>query len=149
MNETERGLRALLARAEVVPPYRMRAERESGANSFPARSIAAEGIPHDEADVTDLDVVRTFRYPGGRFWTVCVVTHPEDDGPPVLRFTSGMRSIDLHAWRKDWPDQRDEVLVEMLRRAAPRRDSGPIDAATPRRRWDDQPGPATESVEHA
>ena len=143
MNETERGLRFLLGRAELVPPHRVREERGSGADSVAARLMAADGaLPSVEPDVTDLDVVRTFRYPGGRFWTVCVVTHPEDGGAPVLRFTSGIRSIDMRQWRKDWPDQPDEALVAMLRRAAPRRDSG-ASAATasdaPRRRWDDLP----------
>jgi hypothetical protein len=131
MNETERGLRALLARAEVVPPQRVRAERKSGAHSLPA--------PASEADVTDLEVVRTFRYPKGRYWTVCVVSHPEDGGLPVLRFTAGLRHLDFRDWPKDWPDQPDDVLVAMLRRAAPRRETAAPAPNTPRRRWDDRP----------
>ena len=67
--------------------------------------------------------------------------HPENGGPPVLRFIAGARSIDLEKWPTDWPDQPDDDLIKMLRRGAPRRDSGPYaqDASTPRRRWDDQP----------
>ena len=92
----------------------------------------------DEPDVTDLEVVRTFRYPGGHFWTVSVVMHPEHGGAPMLRFSAGNRSIDLAKWPKDWTDQPDEALVAMLRRAAPKRDRSPAPGA-PRRRWDDQP----------
>ena len=142
MDETERGLRRLLSMADVVPPHRVREERKNGAEAV---LVQEHGIDTpepadsaDEPDVTDLDVVRTFRYPGGRFWTVCVVRLPEDGGPPVLRFTAGTRWIDLGAWRKDWPDQPDDVLVQMLRRASPRpmANAGP---ATPRRRWNDEP----------
>lgn len=142
MDETERGLRRLLGMAEVVPPHRVRAERESGAEAVTAALATAYAtVRSAEADVTDLDVVRTFRYPGGRYWTVCVVKYPENGGPPVLRFTAGMRSIDLHEWPKDWPDQPDQVLVAMLRRASPRRAvSAPVPGA-PSRRWNDGPQP--------
>jgi hypothetical protein len=54
----------------------------------------------------------------------------------VLRFTAGMRSIDIPDWPRDWPDYPDERLVEMMRAAAPRRGKpSPPDA--PRRRYDD------------
>jgi hypothetical protein len=133
MDETELGLRRLLARAEVVPPRRIIEERQNGADSLPARLPGnLAGIEHD-ADVTDLDVVRTFRYPGGHYWTVSVIP----GGSPVLRFTSGTRNIELRSWRKDWPDHPDSVLVEMLRRAAPRQSVDPRPDA-PRRRWDDE-----------
>jgi hypothetical protein len=134
MNETERGLRALLARAEVVPPLRVRAERGSGSErARPAISI-------EEADVTDLEVVRTFKYPEGRYWTVCVVNRPEDGGRPVLRFTSGVRHIDAKAWQIDWADQPDDALAVMLRGAAPRKAAAaPVSGNMPRRRWDDRP----------
>jgi hypothetical protein len=123
--ESEAGLRRLLEQAEVVPPHKLRGEPP----------------PHgvDEPDVTDLGVVRTFRYPGGRVWTVCVVTHPESGGPPVLRFASGVRSIDLKSWPKAWADEPDEGLAVMLRLAAPRPQTTAFDRDTPRRRWNDQP----------
>jgi len=135
-DETERGLRLLLERAEVVPAHRVKAERANGAVAAEQRDTGEVSAMH-EPDVTDLYVVRTFKYPGGRYWTVCVVTQPEDGGNPVLRFTSGIRSIDMRQWRMDWPDQPDEVLVQMLRRAAPRRTGAPAAAGAPRRRWDD------------
>ena len=133
----EHRLRSLLAAAELVPPQRVAEQRRSGAAQVPAEP-RSEAQPSDELDVTDLEVVRTFRYPGGRFWTVCVVRHPEDGGLPVLRFTAGMRNIDMRRWPKDWADQPDEVLVTMLRTAAPRT-SGPPGPGVPRRRWDDLP----------
>jgi len=139
MNETDRGLRKLLSRAEIVPPHRVRAQSYSGSDSVRVESAADVAERNDEPDVTDLEVVRTFRYPGGRFWTVCVVAHPEHGGPSVLRFTAGMRNIDLRKWPKDWPDQPDDILASMLRRAAPRPQSGAAASNTPRRRWDDQP----------
>ena len=146
MDETERGLRRLLNMAEVVPPHRVREEREeSGVTAAIAQQQqAADIVPTpEEPDVTDLEVVRTFRYPGGRFWTVCVVKHPEDGGPPVLRFQAGARWIDVRKWRKDWPDEPDDVLVDMLRRAAPRTPTSAPSAGMPRRRWTDQLEAAT------
>jgi hypothetical protein len=137
MDESELGLRRLLARAEVVPPYRVRAERASGADSLPARLPADLAAAEKDADVTDLDVVRTFRYPGGSYWTACVVPAESGD-PPVLRFRSGSRAIDRHDWPKDWPDQPDDILIEMLRHAVPRAAASHADPAGPRRRWNDR-----------
>lgn len=133
----EPRLRQLLEAAEVVPPQRVAEQRRSGPTRRPTSGDDAPAT--GELDVTDLEVVRTFRYPGGRFWTVCVVKYPEDGGPPVLRFTAGMRSIDMRRWPKDWTDQPDDALVTMLRTAAPRRASGPPGPGIPRRRWDDLP----------
>lgn len=138
MDETERGLRRLLAMADLVPPHKVKAERESGAAAIQSALMEA-GSHVEEPDVTDLEVVRSFKYPGGRYWTVCVVKFPEDGGAPVLRFTSGMRNIDLRTWPKDWPDQPDHGLVDMLRRAAPRQATGAASSNAPSRRWDDQP----------
>jgi hypothetical protein len=115
--ESEAGLRRLLARAERVPPYRDK----------------------EKPDLTDLGVVRTFRYPGGRLWTVCVVTHPEGGGAPVLRFHAGARHIDLKSWPKAWADKPDDELAVMLRLAAPRPPATTLPPDTPRRRWNDQP----------
>ena len=132
-------LRQLLAAAEVVPAHRVVEQRRSGPTKPPTDSEIEAAVSNDELDVTDLEVVRTFRYPGGRFWTVCVVNRPEDGGQPVLRFTAGVRVIDMRRWPKDWADQPDGVLVTMLRTAAPRRASGPPPSGVPRRRWDDLP----------
>jgi hypothetical protein len=135
MELPEQELRELLGKAEVVPSHRLSAQRQSG----PHLTQRPADQP-DQPDITDLQVVRTFRYPGGRYWTVNVVPFPEEGGPPVLRFTSGARFIDLRRWHKDWADQPDEKLVEMLRRAGARPESVPAAPGTPRRRWDDQPG---------
>lgn len=88
-------------------------------------------------DTMNSQTVRTFQYPGGREWTVCVV-HLEDGGASVLRFAAGMRSFDLAQWPKDWADQPDEVLASLLRQAAPRRHDELPPSGSPRRRWDDR-----------
>jgi hypothetical protein len=134
---TNEELCHMLARAESVAPHKLAAERQTSGEGI--ATVAKADIPpgEDKLDVTDLEVVRSFRYPGGRLWTVCVITHPEDGGPPVLRFTAGMRSIDLRTWPRDWADFPDDRLVEMLRRASPRAPQAPRAADAPRRRWDD------------
>lgn len=140
MDASDDGLRQLLAQAEPVPSSAVRRQRVTRVQE---RRVAKASAPQtDRPDITDLDVVRSFPYPGGRIWTVCVVRHPEDGGPPVLRFTAGARSIDLRKWRKDWTDQPEDVLVAILRRAAPRDGASPPGPDTPRRRWDDPPAPA-------
>jgi hypothetical protein len=139
MNWAQRSddeLRAMLRRAERISPFRLRDDRV--AREQPVPWHGALDVSGRVPDVTDLDVIRTFRYPGGRVWTVSVVAYPEDGGAPVLRFQSGMRSIDVRRWPKDWPDQPDEELVLMLRRSAPRRRDTPVPSDAPRRRWDDQ-----------
>jgi hypothetical protein len=131
--ESEDGLRRLLERAERILPQKMRAQKQR-TEQRPSTSVAS-----DEADVTDLEVVRTFRYPGGRVWMVSVVEHPEGGGPPVLRFRSGSRAIDLKRFHRAWADEHDERLAEMLREAAPRAPSTRSEPGTPRRRWNDPP----------
>jgi len=101
----------------------------------------AHEFARDETpDVTDLSVLRTFRYPGGRIWVVCVMQDP-GTSPSVLRFTAGSRNIDLADWPKDWPDYSDDQLVELLRRAAPRAKGAAPSPNAPRRRWDDEANP--------
>jgi hypothetical protein len=150
----DKGLEVLLGRADVIPPRRLRALREArGEEAARQQERAAErarklaDLPpashstlpeEDRPDVTDLGVVRTIRYPGGRYWTVCVIQYPEAGGAPVLRFTAGAREIDLRDWPKDWADYPDERLVELLRRAAPRAPAPPPGPGMPRRRWDDR-----------
>jgi hypothetical protein len=149
----DQGLQALLQRAEIIPPRTLRSLRQArGAEAAREQERAVQRanemadlsptarppVPEEEPpDVTDLGVVRTFRYPGGRYWTVAVIRDPERDGPAVLRFTAGARDIDLEDWPKDWADYPDERLVELLRRAAPRPSAPPPAPGTPRRRWDD------------
>jgi hypothetical protein len=150
------GLATLLARAEVIPPLKLRSLREVVRGAEAARQqeravrraeeladlppTARARVPEEERpDVTDLGVARTLHYPGGQFWTVLVIQHPEGGGVPVLRFTTGARDIDLKDWPKEWADYPDERLVELLRRAAPRARGQVIGADTPRRRYDDPP----------
>jgi len=129
-------LSGMLVRADKVPPRKLDAERQAvGAPNAPTVEVPPE---QDKLDVTDLHVIRSFRYPGGRLWTVCVVDHPEQGGPPALRFTSGVRHLDLRPWPKDWADLPDPQLVELLRATAPRPPGNPA-AGSPHRRYNDPP----------
>lgn len=140
-------LRDMLRRASRVSPFRLRDDRvpREQPNPWHGDLDISGRVP----DVTDLEVIRSFRYPGGRLWTVCVVSYPEDGGAPVLRFASGQRSIDVRKWPREWPDAPDEQLVWLLRRAAPRRRQTPIPAEAPRRRWDDEGQPRDEASDTA
>jgi len=144
-------LEVLLNKAEVVPQRKLRSERLTGeaaareterAADFARQAIDApekvRHVPSEETpDVTDLRVVRTFRYPTGRIWSACVVEHSSDGSGPVLQFAAGARHINLRDWPKDWADYPDEGLVNLLRRAIPRPTSALPGADTPKRRWDD------------
>ena len=80
-------------------------------------------MPRDvrgDLDLSALNIVRSFHYPGGRVWAVGVVRYPESGGPPVLRFVSGARFVDLEKWPSAWVDFTEEKLVDLLRRGAPR-----------------------------
>jgi len=94
----DHSLEALLPQAEVLP-----------ARTASGRSTMA-----------DLPVVRSFRYPGGRVWTVSVTPHPTVRDAKVLRFSAGARAIDVEDWPHDWADAPDEQLIALLRGAAPR-----------------------------
>lgn len=148
----EAELEVLLRKAEIVPKRKLRTEKEARgeaaaeemrrAAEFADRAIeepeaAGEQAREETPDVTDLSVLRTFRYPGGRIWVAGVIQHPEGGGPAVLRFAAGSRNIDLEDWPKDWVDYPDDALVQLLRRAAPR-DPGSQVPDAPRRRWDDR-----------
>ena len=137
--ETEGGLRRLLEMAERVPFYKMRSQQQPGAHSLTAPMADTPGLTGEKPDVTDLGVVRAFRYPGGRVWTVCVVSEPDNGGAPVLRFTSGARTIDVKSWPKAWTDEPDEGLAMLLRNGAPRDPASTFHPNTPRRRWSDSP----------
>jgi hypothetical protein len=145
---SDADLLALLGRAEAVPASKLQAQRETSGGAHGDRSLAAAPeVRQGEPDVTDLRVVRTFRYPGGRFWTVCELARPDDGRPPRLRFAAGARAIDLFAWPRDWPDYPDERLITMLRSGAPRHATSTPDPGTPRRRWDDLPPPRTAEAQ--
>ena len=144
-------LEVLLQKAEVVPQRKLRADKEAtGEAAAQAMKRAADfaervvdssertrDVPREETpDITDLGVMRSFRYPGGRIWAACV-QRPGADQSPVLRFSAGARNIDLEDWPKDWADLPDEKLVDLMRRAAPRAKGPPPHADIPRRRYDD------------
>jgi hypothetical protein len=140
MELSDQQMRELLAKAAVVPADRLRSQRQSGGLAVQPSGTADSpaGAP---PDITDLQVVRIFRYPGGRYWTVNVVRFPERGGLPVLRFTAGSRFLELGRWPKDWADLPEETLIELLRKAGARKESVSARPGTPRRRWDDaRPG---------
>jgi hypothetical protein len=118
----------LLERATLgVPRKSRRAGTVSPSKASPAAPCASAGIGESGP-------VRAFVYPGGRVWTVCLVT-PEQGGPQVLRFTSAGRSLELATWPSDWADLPEQGLTLLLR-SIPRA-ARPLGPGTPRRRWDD------------
>lgn len=136
----EKALRSLLTQSEAVQSRRstggMVADRDVTRSKAPA--IEVNDAAEDNADLTDLTVVRTFRYPGGRVWSAAIAPHSDIAVGPVLRFSAGVRTIDLERFPRDWPDLPDEQMIDLLRHAAPR----PIakyTPATPRRRYNDPP----------
>jgi hypothetical protein len=109
-----------------------------GAPSGPTRDTARETPRPPERPDT-----RTFHYPGGRVWTVAeqYIQLRDRMGTPlgartVLRFTSGVRSLDLHAWPSEWRSYSDEELAELLARAFPRDRDAPASGSFRRRRSD-------------
>ena len=133
---TDNQLRKLVDLADKIPARKLQAERQVA--NDPSTEPVEVPPEEDRLDVTDLPVVRSFKYPGGRLWTVCVIEHPEDGGPRVLRFTAGSRHLDMRSWPKDWVDFPDNQLIELLRAAAPRPATTPP-AGVSRRRFNDPP----------
>jgi len=92
----------------------------SGADDRSA--LGSGGSATTAAAVTvDFRAARSFRYPGGRLWTVRVA-RVGDEGAQVLRFTAGVRTLDLTDWPRGWATFETDELVELLRsvaRAAP------------------------------
>ena len=143
-------LEVLLQKAEIVPPRKLDAEKMTGeaaardmerASQFLERAAddphrSRKSAREETPDITDLEVQRIFRYPGGRLWAVGLA-YTDRSGRPVLRFSTGSREIDMRDWPKEWPDYSDEKLVELLRDAAPRPPTGYMGAQTPRRRYND------------
>ena len=132
----ESQLRVLLGDAERVPREKLFAARQAIGGTTAA--APAERAENEKPDITDLKVIRSFRYPGGRLWTVCVIDHPDDGGPPALRFSAGSRYLDMRPWPKDWVDAPNERLVEMIRAISPRPASWPPSGVRPRR-FNDSP----------
>ena len=134
-------LRDLLQRADVIRALDLTA-RQTGS----AHRVDGEGDGWtDGSGLTPSPTVRTFRYPGGRFWSVWVVMRPDDGGPPVLRFQAGARWIDLRRWPTNWADQGDEGLIGLLRSGAPRTPDA-TDVDPRQRRWNDK-GRAADQIQ--
>lgn len=112
---TDAELEAMLERADparVEPPG---PRREAGA----AAGFAGQPVHADTASNA-----RTFRYPKGRYWTVneLPVTGTAQ-GRPLLRFTSGARSLDTADWPSEWGQMSDADLSDLLYRSFPREGS--------------------------
>lgn len=120
------GLERLLRRAEAV-----RGDRTSGPHG---RTSAEEAQRPTVAEPGPRGATRTFRYPGGRFWTAAEWTRPGAEGraQTVLRFSSGARTLECTRWPRDWHQLSDAGLAELLARSFPRDASAPN--ATPYRR---------------
>lgn len=69
---------------------------------------------------------RTFRFPGGRYWTVSECVLPERRTGArrgirrVLRFTAGARSLERSSWPREWRSFDDAQLAELLASSFPR-----------------------------
>lgn len=137
---SDADLEELSTQAVMIPARKLARERMTDGAPVPgAAALGDKALSDETPDITDLAVVRTFRYPGGRIWSVCVMNHPETGAQPVLRFSAGSRSLDLKIWPKDWADYPDARLVELLRAGALRPASPAPGPTTPRRRHDDGP----------
>lgn len=130
--ETSPDARLLEFLARSTPTRRGRptVSQELRVSTQPERPLSAL-----DRDVTvRAPVVRAFLHPAGRAWTVSLAK-PEQGGPPVLRFVSAGRSVDLTGWPDNWADLSDELLAELLRSVP--RTGAPPGPHTPRRRWND------------
>ena len=116
----------------------VRGERSSGAYGRSSAEVASNPrIPADSRQP-----VRTFRFPGGRFWTVTECPASVTTGPDertvrrVLRFMSGSRALDLTSWPEDWASRSDAELADLLTARFPRHNDESDDAAHRRRSGD-------------
>ena len=137
-NADEQALRSLLGQSEAVRPRRPSGEPRIEREVLRPSSSAVEVDDAPGRQATDPTILRTFRYPGGRLWSVALEKHSDVAVGLVLRFTAGARTIDLERYPRDWHDLPDDSLIDLLRHAAPR----PImryTRETPRRRYNDPP----------
>ena len=97
--------------------------------------------PADTAIATPRPRTRTFRFPGGRYWTVAEWFSPDPRGGGgtrrVLRFASGSRSLEIDHWPHDWMLLGDEELAELLARSFPREVTSEATPDQPTRRASD------------
>jgi hypothetical protein len=127
---------AVLDLADLLERATPGAPRQSTRAASPSPPEGPLKPPSPAEESWDRSIVRAFVYPGGRAWTVRVAI-PEQGGPPVLRFSSGGRSLDLATWPLDWGALPDEGLIVLLR-SVPRTGQRPVQGM-PRRRWNDPP----------
>ena len=137
-NAAVERLELWLRAAETV-----RGERASG----PLARVEADTIAAAETEVIAAPhrpKTRTFRFPGGRYWTVAEWFTPDTRGSGagamrrVLRFASGTRSLELvEGWPADWASLSDEELAALLARSFPRETTESL-ADNPQRRATDQ-----------
>ena len=117
----------LLARAERIPPTKLARQRTvvgetpMAVPKWTRRPDDFSPAAEEAVDLTDLRVVRSFLYPGGRLWSVSLAPHSLDGGGQVLRFSAGARHLDVEHYPRDWPDFPDARLIELLRSASVRR----------------------------
>lgn len=123
MGMRDEQLRELLGRADPV----REGERRSGPIGLVSDTTAVTPSESDPSRATTpAQEVRTFKYPGGRFWTVGErpAQTPGPTGHPVdrvvLRFASGSRALDLMAWPRDWTRYSDRELADLLWSGFPR-----------------------------
>jgi hypothetical protein len=120
---TEAELESMLQRAEVA------SHREAASGRGPGGSRPGAPDP----------TIRTFRYPTGRYWTVnelASVSSSSEQQRPLLRFTSGARSLDTADWPSDWARMSEIDLAELLYRSFPRDGSTANSTEFRRRRGD-------------
>ena len=140
----------LLARAERIPLTKLARQRSTVGETpisvpkWTPRPDDYSPAAEEAIDVTDLRVVRSFLYPGGRLWTVSL-SPSSLGGGHVLRFSSGARHLDMEHYPREWPDYPDQRLVELLRSASVRRpDSSPPPGVQGRRYTDPRPSGSVE-----
>ena len=140
-------MEALLAEAESVParPHRAAAAPEPPGEvaTEHEEEIARVSVEVRESGGEPSQVrrrpLRTFQYPGGRIWTVGVLSARDDetgDRRDVLRFVSGAHKVELEEWPEDWDRLTDPQLAELLRAGAPPRAEQPNPTEFRRRRED-------------
>ena len=140
----EGEMHRLLARADRIPPFRLARQRSVAGETpiavpkWTPRADDDSPSANEAIDVTDLRVVRSFLYPGGRVWSVCLARDSIGDGH-VLRFSAGARHLDVEHYPRDWPDFPDVRLIELLRSASVRKPGAPPPGMQGRRYDDARP----------
>lgn len=146
MEMGDQQLQELLGRADPV----REGERHSGPIGVVSDTAALAPSEAEPSRVTTPgQEVRTFKYPGGRFWTVGE-RPAQSSGPTgrpmervVLRFASGSRALDLMAWPRDWTRYSDRELADLLWSGFPRQPSAAAARASEFRRRRGEGGEAS------